>query len=147
MREINQAGLDLIRSFEGLRLKSYKDSVGVWTIGYGHTRGVAAGQTCTLDQAMDWLRRDLIDAEKAVASMVTHPITDNQFAALCSFAFNLGSGSLLKSTLLKKVNEGRFEEAAKWFAPWNKAGGVVVGGLTSRRAAEAKLFLTPDGAH
>src|SRR3954469_20242315 len=99
MREINRAGLDLIRSFEGIRLKAYQDSAGVWTIGYGHTKGVTAGQTCKLDQAMDWLRRDLAEAENSVSTLISHQITDNQFAALVSWTFNLGAGNLKNSTL------------------------------------------------
>src|SRR6185312_14346538 len=107
-RMINAAGLALVRAHEGLRLESYQDSVGVWTIGYGHTKGVQPGQTCSQHQADEWLEQDLIEAENAVSKLVKVPLTDNQFAALVSFTFNLGAGKLAGSTLLKKLNEGGY---------------------------------------
>src|SRR6185295_17828064 len=91
----NQAGIELIESFEGLRLTSYQDSVGVWTIGYGHTRGVRSGQTITQQQAQAFLQQDLGVAEAAVNGH-NLTLTANQFAALVSFTFNLGGGNLNK---------------------------------------------------
>jgi len=140
---INQAGLDLIKKFEGLRLHAYQDSVGVWTIGYGHTDGVWDGQKITEDEAEAFLKTDLHLAEQAVDSMVTAPINENQFAALVSFAFNLGTNALRKSTLMRKLNAGFPKAAAEEFLKWSHAGGKLLLGLQLRRQAERALFLTP----
>lgn len=140
-RLINQEGLDLIKSFEGLRTSAYRDSVGVPTIGYGHTKGVKMGQTISETQAEQFLREDLADAEAGVEKWVKVPLSDNEFAALVSFTFNLGVGSLSKSTLLRKLNADKRNEAAVEFLKWNRAGGKVLEGLTRRRKAEHDLFL------
>lgn len=137
-------GLDLIKSFEGLRLSAYRDSVGIWTIGYGHTKGVKPGDTITVEQANDFLREDLRDAERAVNDLTFLNLTQNQFDALVSFTFNLGRGNLQASTLLRRVNEGDFEGAAEEFLRWTKAGGKVLPGLVRRREAERALFLKGD---
>ena len=144
MRRINEAGKNLIRSFEGLELTAYQDSVGVWTIGFGHTRGVKEGQTITEAEAERLLDEDLAGFEKGVESLVKVPLTDNQFAALVSFAFNLGLGNLRSSTLLKKLNAGKYGEAAEEILRWSRAGGIVLRGLVKRRAMERALFLKPD---
>ncbi len=135
-RTINNAGLDLIESFEGLRLNAYQDSVGVWTIGYGHTKGVHQGQTITTQQAEAFLQEDLSEAEGAVDGLGL-TLTDNQFAALVSFTFNLGAGNLAK--LLK---DG-LAALADRILLFNHAGGRVLAGLTRRRVEEKALFLTP----
>jgi lysozyme len=164
VREINPAGLELIKSFEGIAdgdpttvsIDPYLDPVGIWTIGWGHAisvdgrflRGKENRKTArklypggiTLQQAEQLLRADLLDTCRDVAALVKAPLTDNQFGALVSFCFNLGRGNLAKSTLLKKVNEKDFAGAAAEFARWNKAGGKVLAGLTRRREAEAQLF-------
>jgi len=148
----NQAGLDLIKSFEGWRAKAYPDPAtggAPWTIGYGHTTAagpptVSRGLTITQDEGEAILERDLLAVERTVAGLVKVKLTDNQFAALVSFTFNLGGGNFRKSTLLKKVNAGDFAGAAKEFGKWNKADGKVMAGLTRRRAAEASLFLAPS---
>jgi lysozyme len=137
-------GLDLIKSFEGLRLSAYRDSVGIWTIGYGHTKGVKPGDTITVEQANDFLREDLRDAERAVNDLTFLNLTQSQFDALVSFTFNLGRGNLQASTLLRRVNEGDFEGAAEEFLRWTKAGGKVLPGLVRRREAERALFLKGD---
>lgn len=139
-RQINEAGLELVKVYEGLRLKAYQDSVGVWTIGYGSTKGVKPGDVITDEQAEALLRRDLAEAEAAVTRLVKHDLTDNQFAALVSFVFNLGSGNFSMSTLLKKINSGDMAGAAKEFKRWNRAGKKVLAGLVRRRDAEAALF-------
>lgn len=139
-RNVNQATIDLIKSFEGDKLKAYQDSVGVWTIGYGHTHGVHAGQVITQAQAEQFLRDDLSQFEDHVEQLVTTHLTDNQFGALVSFAYNCGASNLQHSTLLKLVNAKQFKAAAGEFAKWNKAGGTPLAGLTRRRAAEAALF-------
>ena len=142
MRHINEAGIALIKASEGLRLDSYQDSVGVWTIGFGSTRGVKAGMRITTEQADDRLREDLAVAEQCVERCAVVTLTDNEFAALVSFSFNLGCGALRGSTLLRKLNAGEFDEAADEFKRWNHAGGHILAGLTDRRAAESALFET-----
>ena len=138
--QISKAGLDLIKQFEGLYLNAYRCPAGVPTIGYGHTAGVAMGQTITQQQADDYLRRDVRQFERAVARLVTVPLTQGQFDALVSFAFNLGEGALAQSTLLRLLNAGDYAGAAAQFDRWNKAGGRVLPGLVRRRAAERALF-------
>jgi lysozyme len=132
----NQAGLQLIESFEGLRLNSYQDSVGVWTIGYGHTQGVQPGQTITQQQAQAFLQQDLGIAEAGVNKLGL-TLTDNQFAALVSFTFNLGAGNLNKL-----LSQG-LAAAPDRILLFDHAGGKVLPGLTRRRQAERALFLTP----
>lgn len=138
--QISKAGLDLIKQFEGLYLKAYRCPAGVPTIGYGHTAGVSMGQTITQQQADDYLRRDVRQFERAVARLVTVPLTQGQFDALVSFAFNLGEGALAQSTLMRLLNAGDYAGAAAQFDRWNKAGGRVLPGLVRRRAAERALF-------
>ncbi|HJC23183.1 MAG TPA: glycoside hydrolase family protein [Candidatus Eisenbergiella merdavium] len=138
----SQAGIDLITSFEGCRLTAYQDSVGVWTIGYGHTSGVYQGMTITEEEAIAFLRQDLKTAENAVNSYVTYAINQSQFDALVSFTFNVGTGNLSSSTLLKKLNAGDINGAANEFDKWIYAGGEVLEGLVRRRAAEKQMFLS-----
>lgn len=135
---ISEKGLDLIKQFEGCRLKAYQDSVGVWTIGYGHTSGVKSGQTITQAQATAYLKEDCATAEKAVNSYDRiYNWSQNQFDALVSFTFNCGSGNL--KTLLNSGKRTIAEISAKITA-YNKAGGKVLAGLTNRRNAEKALF-------
>jgi lysozyme len=136
---VGKKGLDLIKSFEGLELKAYKDSVGVTTIGYGHTRTAKMGQAITEAQAEALLRSDLAWVEAAVNKLAKNPSQD-QFDAMVSFVFNLGETNFAKSTLLKKHNAGDFKGAKAEFIRWNKAGGKVLKGLTRRREAEAALY-------
>jgi lysozyme len=144
MREINEAGLKLIESFEGLRLKAYNDGVGVMTIGYGHTDGVKRGDVITKAQAEEYLKEDLADAIHGVEKAVKVDLSDNEFAACVSLAFNIGTGGFAKSSVCRLVNRQKYDEAADAFLLWNKGGGKVMPGLTRRRQAERKLFLTPD---
>lgn len=137
---ISSNGLILIKTFEGYKNTAYQDVVGVWTIGYGTTKNVHAGMVVTLQQAEDMLRQDVAAFEAAVTKLVTVPINQNKFDALVSFAYNLGVGSLAKSTLLVYVNSGKFDKAALEFSKWNRAGGKVVQGLTNRRELESILF-------
>ncbi|ESA32909.1 lysozyme [Leptolyngbya sp. Heron Island J] len=143
-RQTNASGVHLIKTFEGLRLKAYQDAVGVWTIGYGTTRGVKPGQAISEAQAEALLKADLNRFEKAVNQTVRVSINDNQFAALVSFAYNVGSGALRSSTLIKKLNRRDIYGAANEFPRWNRAGGRVLAGLTRRRNAERALFLGQD---
>jgi lysozyme len=140
-QQINQAGIKLITAFEGCLLSAYQDSVGVWTIGYGHTKGVYSGMTITQSQAEQLLQEDLEEFEAAVEDAVGIELNANQFSALVSFCFNLGAGSLFESTLLKVLNAGDIQAAANEFPRWNKAGGQALLGLTRRRLAERALFL------
>ena len=139
---IGPAGLALIKEFEGVRLAAYLDSVGVPTIGYGHTKGVQMGDTCTEEQADQWLREDCADAEDCVNSAVSVPLTQHEFDALVSFVFNLGCGNFRKSTLLRKLLDSDYDGCCLEFRKWDKAGGQTLAGLTRRRYAEAKLFET-----
>jgi len=132
----NAAGLQLVESFEGLRLQSYQDSVGVWTIGYGHTQGVTQGQTITQQQAQAFLQQDLGVAESAVNKLGL-TLTDNQFAALVSFTFNLGAGNL------NKLMSQGIAAAPDRILLFDHAGGRQLPGLTRRRQAERALYLTP----
>ena len=140
-QQINPAGIQLLTAFEGCELTAYQDSVGVWTVGYGHTKDVHPGMKITQAQAEQLLKQDLGIFEDAVADAITVEINDDQFAALVSFAFNLGAGALFESTLLRLLNTGDFQKAANEFPQWNKAGGQALLGLTRRRLAERALFL------
>jgi lysozyme len=142
--KIGKKGLDLIKSFEGLRLTSYLCAANVVTIGYGSTgKHVKKGMVITEDYANRLLLEDVSRFQKAVNKMVTSNISQNQFDALVSFAFNLGEGALQKSTLLKKVNANPMDASITGeFAKWNKAGSKVLAGLTRRRESEAKLYFS-----
>ncbi|MGE8302896.1 MAG: lysozyme [Pseudomonas kermanshahensis] len=137
----SQRGLSLIKSFEGLRLQAYQDSVGVWTIGYGATRGVKAGMAITKEQAERMLLNDVQRFEPEVQRLVTAQLNQNQWDALMSFTYNLGSANLESSTLRRLLNAGNYTAAADQFQRWNKAGGQVLTGLVRRRAAERDMFL------
>ncbi|AIL60948.1 lysozyme [Pseudomonas alkylphenolica] len=137
----SQRGLSLIKSFEGLRLLAYRDAVGVWTIGYGATRGVKPGMSVTKEQAERMLLNDVQRFEPEVERLVQVPLTGNQWDALVSFTYNLGAGNLESSTLLRLLNRGDYAGAAEQFPRWNKAGGKVLPGLVRRREAERVLFL------
>ena len=141
-QHINQAGIKLITAFEGCNLKAYQDSVDVWTIGYGHTKDVHQGMSITQAQAEQLLQEDLEEFEAAVTDAVSIDLNPNRFAALVSFCFNLGAGSLFQSTLLRVLNQEDVQAAANEFPRWNKAGEQVLLGLTRRRLAERALFLS-----
>ncbi len=137
----SQEGIDLIKQFEGLRLSTYLDSVGVPTIGYGSSGPhVRMGDKITKEEAEKLLVRDVERFEKCVERLVKVPLSQNQFDALVSFTFNLGCGSLERSTLLSKLNEGNYEYAASEFDKWVYAGEEILDGLVRRREAESKLF-------
>lgn len=133
-------GIALIKEFEGLELKAYRDSVGVLTIGYGTTNGVFEGQVIDQSKAEKFLAEDLYRFETCVSKLVKVAIAQNQFDALVCFAYNVGCSNLASSTLLKKLNTGDYVGAAEQFPRWNKAGGKVLNGLTRRREAEKALF-------
>ena len=127
-------------SFEGCELEAYQDSVGVWTIGYGHTKGVHEGMVITQEQAEQMLLDELKEYEGYVEDMVEVELTQEQFDALVVWVYNLGPTNFKNSTLLKRINEGNFEDVPYQMKRWNKAGGKVLLGLERRREAEAKMF-------
>lgn len=131
-----------ISSFEGCKLTAYKCAAGVWTIGYGHTKGVREGDTCTQELANSWLTDDIRETQLLLAHYVNVPVTEGEFIALVSLAFNVGVGSLMKSKLLRKLNSGDRDGAAEEFLDFDLANGKKVAGLTRRRKAEYDLFLT-----
>jgi len=142
--KIEKNGINLIKEFEGVRLAAYQDSVGVWTIGYGHTKGVKEGDQLTREDAETILAEELDEYTKYVKKYVTVPLNQNQFDALVSWTYNLGPGNLRESTMLKVLNNGEYDKVPDEMKRWNRAGGKVLAGLVRRREAEAKLFSTPD---
>ena len=128
--------------FEGFRSEPYKDLVGITTWGYGHAikKNDVVPQSITESEATALLCADLVPCETCIDDKVEVPLTQNQFDALCSFIFNLGTGAFSGSTLLKDLNAGDYASAAMQFTRWNKAGGKEVAGLTRRRIAEQQLF-------
>lgn len=162
LMHVSQAGLDLIKSFEGYldrmpdgSCRAYLCPADVWTIGWGCTEGVTEGLVWTRQQAEEGLRRELIKHENAIKKLVTVDLNQNEFDALVSFTYNVGAGGaknpktgeitpgLSTSTLLRCLNAGDRAGAARAFALWNKGGGKVLPGLVKRRAREALLFETP----
>lgn len=139
-----EKGLDLIKSFEGLRLETYLCSAGVPTIGYGTTRinnkPIELGMKITKEEAESFLKSDLSKFESAIIKSVKVKLNQNQFDALVCFVYNIGIGNFNASTLLKLLNQGKIKESSEQFIRWNKVKGKVVNGLTRRREAEKKLF-------
>jgi len=146
---MSQAGLTLIKASEGLESEAYPDPGNPetgepWTIGYGHTRGVRRGDTCSEEQATAWLREDLGAAERAVRHLVEAPLSQGQFDALTSFVFNVGRSAFASSTLLRLLNAGDASGAAEQFKRWNRGADGPLPGLVIRRAAERALFLSQE---
>lgn len=146
----SDAGRKAIMQREGVRLTAYRDSVGVLTIGVGHTASAGypapqPGMAITAGECDDILRRDLRKFETAVNAAIARPMTQNQFDAFVSLAFNIGGGAFASSSVAREFNAGNIAKAADAFRLWNKAGGRVLSGLVTRREAERRQFLTPDG--
>ena len=138
-------GTALIQSFEELRLTPYQDQRGIWTCGWGHTGpDVVPGVTYTLDQCNAWFRADTQAACNAITRYVDVALTQNQFDALVSLAFNIGVGAFAYSTLVKKLNQGDTAGAADQFLVWDHTNGVQNPGLLRRRTAERDLFLAAE---
>lgn len=140
----SEHGLKFIAGFEGLSLVAYPDPQSggpPWTIGFGHTHGVKEGDTCTLEEAYDLLDQDLMIAEDAIARQVKVPLTQGEYDALASFIHNFGETKFAKSTLLRLLNQMRYDAAAEEFLKWVSPGSSVEAGLTRRRRAERELFL------
>jgi lysozyme len=138
--KISQEGIALIKKFEGCELEAYKCPAGVWTIGYGHTKDVKEGDRINKDEANYLLEEEMIEYEGYINDMVNVPLDQNQFDALTSWVYNLGSSNLMSSTMLTLLNEGKYDEVPQQIKRWNKAGGKVLDGLVKRREAEALLF-------
>lgn len=136
----SEAGVNLIKSFEGCRTEAYQDAVGVWTIGYGHTIDVKEGMTITQHQCDVMLEVDIEIYENYVNDYVTVPLTQNQFDALVSWVYNLGPTNFRKSTMLKVLNAGQYDEVPYQIKRWVHANGIILKGLVLRREAEAELF-------
>lgn len=138
--KVSENGLKVIKESEGLRLKAYRDTGGVWTIGYGHTRGVKPGNRITMEVADAYLKADVRSAESDVSSLVKVELNQNQYDALVSFVFNIGHEQFSGSTLLRKLNTGDYSGAAAEFPRWRHDNGKVIAGLVTRRAKERDLF-------
>lgn len=145
-KEINAAGLAIIKKFEGRRLKAYRCPAGIWTIGYGHTGDVHEGMEITEEQAEELLRGDIMQAEMDVERLVMVPINSNQFSALVSFTYNVGVQAFKISTLLNRINAGRLQDVSGEIIKWRYANGKELNGLRRRREAERNLFLTEEAA-
>jgi lysozyme len=144
--EVNKAGRDLIKKFEGCKLKAYKCPAGLWTISWGLTfypdgTKVKEGDVITQQQAEDYFNAIVDDFAKKVDALIKSNVTDNNFSALVSFAYNVGMGNFQKSTLLRKVNANPKDKTIlAEFKKWTRANGEVLKGLVRRRDAEAKLY-------
>lgn len=138
----NDAGIELIKKFEGFSPRVYLCPAEYPTIGYGHVvkDGESFDDGITEEQAEDILRSDVIIAENAVKNQVRVPLNSNQFSALVSFTFNLGSGSLQASTLKRRLNAGHYDEVPYQLMRWVFSGGVKLNGLVRRREAESELW-------
>jgi lysozyme len=147
--KLNNAGIDLIKKSEGIKLTSYQDSVGVWTIGYGNTyyedgSKVGPGQTITQAEADKLFDTVVNSFATQVEPWLNNKLNDNQFSALVSFAYNLGMSNFSNSTLLVKVNANPEDATIRdEFMKWVNAGGQMLDGLVTRRQAEADLYFTP----
>ena len=145
-RQISPHGLEKLKQWEGLKTKAYKDAGGVWTIGYGHTAMAGepkprAGMVITPAEAENILLKDLVQYETAIENNVKVKLTDNQFAALVSFVYNIPLASFKKSKLLKKLNAGNYDAVPTELMKWTKAGGKKIQGLVNRRRAEGYLWM------
>lgn len=141
--KLSPAGVEALKQYEGLSLTAYRDSGGVWTIGYGSTRDVREGMRISQAEADQRFLADTEWAQAAVRTDVVVPITQPQFDALVSLAYNIGAGAFAKSTLVRLLNAGDYRGAAEQFLVWNKVRGEVVTGLAVRRAQERAMFLEP----
>ena len=141
---ISENCIALIKEYEGYRRNAYPDpgtNGAPWTIGFGHTKDVKRDDTCTMEEATSWLYVEANEAAIQVLNAVKTPLTQNQLDALTSFVYNEGIGNFTKSTLLKLLNQGNYDGAAKEFTKWIYAAGVSLPGLIKRRQAEKALFL------
>ena len=144
---INERGIEIVKSFEGLALRPYVCAGGVNSVGYGATHSSTGGpidldmEPITEAEAEALLLRDLESSEGWVSRLIKTALTENQFSALTSFTFNVGCSALMRSTLRMKLNRSEYQSAADEFPKWRIAGGRILAGLVRRRAAEKALFL------
>ena len=146
--KVSDNGIALIQKFEGLKTKPYRDCIGLWTVGIGTLIGDGKSlpdswnRTFTVEECHALLRKELIGIERGIAHYISVSLNQNQFDALCSFVYNLGLGTLQRSTLRQKLNRKDIQGCLESWAKYNKAGGKVFKGLDLRRKAEIKLFGT-----
>ena len=138
--QTSRTGIELLKHFEGCELKAYQDSVGVWTIGYGHTKGIYEGLEITQLEAEKMLQDELPEYEGYITDKVVPMLQQHEYDALVCWVYNLGPTNLSSSTLLKRLNAGEFKDVPFQMKRWDKAGGQPLLGLTRRRNAEALLF-------
>tara|TARA_R100000808_G_scaffold7062_1_gene20746 strand:- start:22281 stop:22724 length:444 start_codon:yes stop_codon:yes gene_type:complete len=143
----NDAGVDLIKHYEGLRTTSYLCPANVWTVGYGAIRffggePVPPSTTITESEADELLRRDLGHMEGMVSRLVRVPLNENQFSSLVSLVFNIGAGNFQRSQIRQRVNRRDYDGAASIFWQWRRGGGRILPGLVARRESERVLFVS-----
>jgi len=147
--KVSKRALDAIKHHEGVRTKPYRDAIGLWTVGVGHLIGDgktlpdAWNRTLTMGEVDEILASDLNCFERGVAGMCAANLTQQRFDALVSFAFNVGLGTLQRSSIRMKHNRGDFDGAADAFLLYTKAGGKVLKGLVTRRSDERAIYLLP----
>ena len=142
--KISEDGLELIKKFEGCETTAYQDSVGVWTIGFGHTKGVEEGQTCSIEDAESMLADEMDEYEGYINNMVKVELQQHEFDALVAWVYNLGPTNLGESTMLKVLNGGQFDRVPDEMNRWTRAGGEILKGLVRRRQAESLMFQNLD---
>ena len=142
--KISEDGLELIKKFEGCETTAYQDSVGVWTIGFGHTKGVEEGQTCSIEDAESMLADEMDEYEGYINNMVKVDLQQHEFDALVAWVYNLGPTNLGESTMLKVLNGGQFDRVPDEINRWTRAGGEILEGLVRRRQAESLMFQDLD---
>lgn len=145
MRKVNEAGIQLVESFEKFEANPYQDDNGIWTQGYGHTKGITSSSpTITQGQADVWMEDDFNEAEHTIDTLVKAALNDNQYSALCAFVFNIGYGHFKASSALALLNLGLYNEVPAHMKLWNECPRHHVElGLVRRRNAEVVLWLTP----
>lgn len=141
--KISENGIELIKEFEGYKSEAYQCTSGVWTIGYGHTKNVQKGDTCSVEEATEFLKQDVEIAERAINQLVKVELNQNQFDAILSFVYNIGRENFKHSSMLKFLNSAHFPLAAGQFDRWVYSRSNKSQGLINRRAKEKELFLKP----
>lgn len=141
-----ESAMDFIEAWEGCKLTAYKCPAGIWTIGCGHTKDVTEHDEITYEQSRKMLREDIEEVKRGLAPFVNVHVTEGQFVALVSLAFNVGVSYVVHQCprLMRSLNAGDVEQAAHQFLDITKAGGKELPGLVRRRKSEAKLFLGED---
>lgn len=136
--------IPLIIEHEGCKLNAYKDPLGIWTIGYGHTSGVKPGDSITREEAITYLKQDIEQFHKELNNLVKVPIGPNQFIALMDFLYNFGCTKCQGYSLFKELNKGNYKVAASWFPAYRNKGSSIEKGLLKRRLTEQALFLKDE---